>query len=89
MLVAFAQSTPSFSTRSKPADTKVALRSNGKVTVMPDDDDGVIQTDDNPQTDRHIDRDDFGRDFDTDDGYSRGRDPFDYIDQVEAPSWQD
>lgn len=87
--VIVSKSPPSFSPRSKPADTKVVLRSSGKVTVMPDDDDGDIQTDDTPPTDRQIDRDDFGRDFDIDDSYTGGRDPFDYIDQVEAPSWQD
>jgi|GEM_PF-2111614 hypothetical protein len=77
------KSPPTFSTRSKPA--------SGKVTVMPEDDDhdDDDHLNDTPMKDRQIDRDDFGRDFDADDGYSRGRDPFDYIDQVEAPSWQD
>jgi len=44
--------------------------------------------DEPPPGARRIDYDDRGREFDTDDGYSRGGDPFRYIDRVEAPAWE-
>jgi len=85
--VAFAHSPPSVSPRFKPANAKVALRSNPNATRHPDgkvtvtiDDDGVITGMENlTEPDTVTD----------DDGTTRIREHVEFADECEAASWQD
>lgn len=75
--VAFAQSTPPISPRFKPDNHKVALRSDGKVTVTVDDD-GVILDVDTPPVEVIHD----------DDGITRVREHVEFADNLSMePSW--